>query len=77
MRSSDILNIENDDKYCFICSILATLHPCGDSHPNTVSNYRPYLTELNVQSFDFGNGCKCSSSSKSVSWSGAGGGSSM
>ena len=27
VRSSAILNIENNDKYCFLCSILAYLHP--------------------------------------------------
>ena len=28
LRSNAILNIENNDKYCFIWSILASLHPC-------------------------------------------------
>ena len=28
LRSSAILNIENDDKYCFLPSFLAYLHPC-------------------------------------------------
>ena len=40
LRNSAIWNIENDDKYCFLCSILAHLHPCNNDHPNTVSNYR-------------------------------------
>ena len=33
-----ILNIENNDKYCFIWSILASLHPCNKIDPNRVSN---------------------------------------
>ena len=37
LRSNAILNIENDDKYCFIWSILASLHPCNLNHPNRVS----------------------------------------
>ena len=37
-RSSAILNIYNNDKYCFIWSILASLHPCENDHPNEVSN---------------------------------------
>ena len=28
LRSNAILNIQNNDKYCFIWSILASLHPC-------------------------------------------------
>ena len=38
MRSNAILNIENDDKYCFLWSILANLYPCNNHHPNRVSN---------------------------------------
>ena len=29
LRSSAILNIENNDTYCFLWSILAYLHPCN------------------------------------------------
>ena len=35
LRSSAVLNIENDDKYCFLWSILAKLHPCNNSHPKS------------------------------------------
>ena len=38
LRSSAILNVQNNDKYCFIWSILASLHPCENDHPNRVSN---------------------------------------
>ena len=34
LRSSAILNIQNNDKYCFIWSILASLHPCENTHPS-------------------------------------------
>ena len=37
LRSNAILNIENNDKYCFLWSILASLHPCINNHPNRVS----------------------------------------
>ena len=60
MRSNAILNNENDDKYCFLWSILSYLPPCNNNHPNRVSNYRQYFNELNIQSFDFTNGFKCS-----------------
>ncbi len=60
LRSNAILNIENNDKYCFIWSILASLYPCNNNHPNRVSNYRQYFIELNIQDFDFTNGFKCS-----------------
>ena len=60
LRSNAILNLENNDKYCFIWSILASLHPCENDHPNRVSNYSQYFNELNFQFFDFTNGFKCS-----------------
>ena len=53
LRSSAILNVENDDKYCFLWSILASRHPFQTNHPNGVSNYREYLDELNIQGFYF------------------------
>ena len=59
LRSSAIFNTENDDKYCFLWSILAYLHPCNNNHPNRVSNYRQYFNELNIEGFDFRNGLKC------------------
>ena len=60
LRLNAILNIENNDKYCFLWSILASLHPCNNNHPNRVSNYRQCFNELNIQDFDFTNGFKCS-----------------
>ena len=60
LRSNAILNIENNDKYCFLWSVLACLHPCNNNHPNRVSIYRPYFNELNINGFDFTNGFRCS-----------------
>ena len=60
MRSNSILNIENNDKYCFLWSILAFLQPCENSQSSTVKNYRQYFNELNIESFDNTNGFKCS-----------------
>ena len=59
LRSSAILIIKNDDKYCFIWSILAKPHPC-QNNSNIVSSYRNYFNELNIECFDFSNGFKCS-----------------
>ena len=59
LRSDAILNIEKNDKFCFIWSILASLHPCNNNHPNRVSNYKQYFNELNIQDFDFTNGFEC------------------
>ena len=59
LRSNAILNIENNDKHCFICSMLATLHPCNKKQPNIVSNYKQYFNELNIQGLDFTNGLNC------------------
>ena len=60
LRSNAILNIENNDKYCFLWSILASLYPCNNNHPNRVSNYKSYFNELNFQDFNFTNGFRCS-----------------
>ena len=60
LRSNAILNIQNNDRYCFIWSILASLHPCENTHPSRVNNYLQYFNELNIQGFDFRNDFKCS-----------------
>ena len=65
MRSNAILKIENNDKYCFLWSKLASLHPCNNNHPNRVSNYRQYFNELKIQGFDFSKGFRCSDVHKS------------
>ena len=59
MRSSALLNIENDDKYCFLWSIFAFLHYFINIHPNGVSNYRQFFNELNIEGFEFTNGFRC------------------
>ena len=59
-RSNAILYIENIDKFCFLWSILAHLHPCEISHPLVVESFRQYFNELNIEGFDFCNGLRCS-----------------
>ena len=59
-RSNALINIKNKDRNCFIWSILASLHPCDNDHPNRVSNYIQYFNEINIDGFDFSNGFKCS-----------------
>ena len=51
LRTNAILIVQNNDKYCFIWSILASLHPCQNDHPNRVSNYVQDFNESNFQSF--------------------------
>ena len=60
LRSNGILIIENDDKYCFLCSKLAYIRPCNNNHPSRISNYRKYFNELSIEGFDFTKGFKCS-----------------
>ena len=60
LRTNTVLNIENIDKYCFIWSILASLHPCNTNHLNRISNYKQYFDELNIQGFGFSKGFKSS-----------------
>ena len=58
LRSNAILNIQNDDKYCFIWSILAYMFAVlNNSH--RVANYKKYFNKLNIEGFDFENGFKC------------------
>ena len=58
LRSSAIINIKNYDKYCFLWSILAKLHPC-ENNSNIVSSYRKYFNELIIEGFDFTDGFRC------------------
>ena len=60
MRSNAVLNIENNDKYCFLWSELAYLRLINKNHPNRVSNYKQYFNEFNIRGFDFTIGFKCS-----------------
>ena len=60
LRSNAILNRQYNDKFCFLWSILAYLHPCENSHPSRVRIYQQYFNELNIDGFDFSNGSKCS-----------------
>ena len=60
LRTSALLNVQNSDKYFFIWSILASLHPCEKNYPNRVNNYVQYFNELIFEGFDFTNGFKCS-----------------
>ena len=64
LRSNAVLNNESNDKYCFIWSILAWIHPCNNYHPNRVSNDKQYSDELKIQGFNFTNGFMCSDSHK-------------
>ena len=59
LRSNAILNIQNDDKYCFIWSILAHMFPVSDN-PQRVVIYKKYFRQLNIDGFDFSNGFRCS-----------------
>ena len=60
LRLNAILKIGKNDKKCFVCPVLASLHPCNNiNHPNRVSNYKQYFNEINYNGFDFTNGFKC------------------
>ena len=48
-KSNTLRNIENNDKNCFIWSILASLHPCDNDHLNRVTNYKQFLEELKIE----------------------------
>ena len=50
---------KNKDKYCFLWSNLAYLHPCENSHPSEVRNFIQKIVEINIEVFEFSNGFKC------------------
>ena len=60
LRSNALIINKKNDKYCFLWSILAYLHPCDNDDSNRVSNYSQYFDELNIEGFNFTNGFKCS-----------------
>ena len=57
IRTNAVLNIQNNDSYCFLWSILAYIHPVNKD-PHRVSKYIPYQIELNINNIDFTNGMK-------------------
>ena len=57
IRTKSILNIQNNDTYCFVWSILAAIHPV-DKDPQRVSKYEPYRNELDISNIDFTNGMR-------------------
>ena len=56
LRISTVLDIETNDKNCFVWSTLVSLQPCHNNHHNRVSIYREYFVELDIQGFDFTHG---------------------
>ena len=48
-RSNISINIKNNDKYFFIWSRIASLHPCDNDHPNRVTNNEQYFDELKIE----------------------------
>ena len=45
LRSSAIVNVRNNDKYCFLWSVLASLHPCESTLLSKTNNYIQYFNE--------------------------------
>ena len=51
-KKQAIVNVKNNDEYCFLWSIVAALHP-AEEHADRISNYRKYMRELNRSSLTF------------------------
>ena len=60
LSSNAILKLENKDKFCFLRSTSACLHPCEDDRLNRVPIYKQFSDERNIEAFDFSNGFSCS-----------------
>ena len=46
-----VLNIQNEDNYCFLWCILAYLYP--NNNPTRVSSYRQHFSSLNIKGMSF------------------------
>ena len=46
-RKKAIINIKNEDKKCFLWSVLAHIHP-QRNNPDRVSHYKPFANEMTV-----------------------------
>ena len=51
-NSQSIINIKNEDNYCFIWCILAHIYPV-EKDKNRVSNYSPYVHSLDISNLSF------------------------
>ena len=51
LRNNYIVNIKNDDNFCFLWCVVDYLHP-AIYHSDRVSNYAPYFNELNLNGFN-------------------------
>ena len=60
LTASALINIKNKDKYCFLRSISAYLHPCENDHLKRVSNCEQCFNELNIEGFVFAKSLECS-----------------
>ena len=58
LRSSTILNIGNNDHYCFPLSTLAQLHCCEECQSEGISNYSQSVDAINLDGLDFSTGFK-------------------
>ena len=51
-KKKAIVNVKNDDEYCFVWSVLAALHPMK-VHPERVSHYTRYFHTLDLSGLSF------------------------
>ena len=47
-----VINVKNEDEYCFMWAVLAVLHPVS-IHLEHVNHYEPYHQELNLEGIEF------------------------
>ena len=57
IRTDSTLKIRNIDTYCFLWSILASIHAV-DNDPQRVTKYEPYRNEIIITNIDFINSMK-------------------
>jgi hypothetical protein len=52
LKTGGIINVQNEDEYCFLYSVLAHIHPAS-RNAQRPSKYSAYLSELNVKGLKF------------------------
>ena len=53
MRKKAIINIQNEDKKCFIWCILRYLHPTKKNNNTRLTDFKKYENSLNSKGIDF------------------------
>lgn len=52
-NTKGVINIKNNDEYCFLWSIVSALHPTNNTHPDRVTSYPHFSQILKYENINF------------------------